>query len=164
MSARSETVAAAVVAVTRDPELLAPKFREAVDAALAECQLRGLDAYVYETYRSEELAILYFARGRTIVPPTRPVTNAPNNLYSWHGYGLAVDVISRSRGWNQPESWFASVAESFRSRGCRWGGEWKQKDLPHFQWGKCKPSPSDAARQIIRTRGMEAVWEAVGAK
>jgi peptidoglycan L-alanyl-D-glutamate endopeptidase CwlK len=43
------------------------------------------------------------------------------------------------------------------------GGDWKFKDLPHFQWGPCKPSPSDRARELIRTEGMEAVWGAVGA-
>jgi peptidoglycan L-alanyl-D-glutamate endopeptidase CwlK len=55
------------------------------------------------------------------------------------------------------------VAQAFVASGCKWGGDWKQKDLPHFQWGKCKPSPSDAARQIIAAQGMEAVWKAVDA-
>jgi len=151
------------VTVSKDLSLLAPKFRDAVAAALADCEQRGLDAMVYEAYRSQELQALYYMRGRTVIPPTRPVTNASSNLFSWHGYGLAVDVISRQYGWNRPESWFAAVAQSFAKFGCRWGGEWKMKDLPHFQWGRCKASPSDRAREIIRTSGMEAVWIEVGA-
>lgn len=150
-------------AVNNDLALLAPKFRAQVMAAIAECQQNGFDAFVYEGYRSPELQALYYERGRTIIPPTRPVTNAISNLHSWHGYGLAVDVISRQQYWNAPEDWFAAVAQIFKRHGCRWGGEWKMKDLPHFQWGQCKPSPSSEAQNLIRTQGMEAVWRAVQA-
>jgi len=146
-----------------DLDLLAPKFRAAVDAAMAECNANGIDAIVYEAYRSPELQALYFQRGRTITPPTTPVTNAPTNLYSWHGYGLAVDVISKAHEWDAPDSWFLSVAEVFRKHGCRWGGEWTKPDLPHFQWGLCRPSPSDRARELFEAGGLKAVWDAVGA-
>ena len=123
----------------------------------------GLDAFVYEGQRSAALQALYFARGRTIIPPTRTVTNARSNLYSWHGYGLAVDVISLSNEWDVPASWFADVAAIFKQYDCKWGGDWKMKDLPHFQWAACKPSPSDRAREILATDGVEGVWAAVGA-
>ena len=151
------------VSVNRDLTLLAPQFREAVLAALADCQAKGLDAFVYEGYRSPELQALYYARGRTIIPPIKPVTKAKSNLFSWHGYCLAVDVISQKNYWNAPGTWFAEVAESFKKFDCKWGGDWKMKDLPHFQWGRCKPSPSDVARYIIRDQGVEAVWKVVGA-
>jgi peptidoglycan LD-endopeptidase CwlK len=173
------------VQVDRDVNKLAPAFRRAVLAAIAGCHMRGFDAFVYEAYRSPELQAIYYARGRTIIPPEKPVTYAKSNLYSWHGYCLAVDVISRKRGWFHPlpiastrpedleaerqraneegERWFRAVAEEFLAQGCRWGGDWRQRDLPHMQWGRCKPSPSDRARELIRTGGMQAVWEAVGA-
>lgn len=149
--------------VNRDLTLLAPKFREAVQQAIAECNANGIDAYVYEAYRTLELQQLYYARGRTIIPPVKTVTNASSNLYSWHGYCLAVDVISIARSWNRPYSWFEEVAVTFKKFGCKWGGDWKSRDLPHFQWGPCKPSPSDRARELIRNDGLEAVWRAVGA-
>jgi peptidoglycan LD-endopeptidase CwlK len=149
--------------VNRDLTTLAPKFRDAVTQALADCATRGLDAFAYEAYRSPELQALYYARGRSVIPPTQTVTNAASNLYSWHGYCLAVDVISRAKGWDQPEAWFADVSASFAKFGCRWGGDWTIKDLPHFQWGRCKPSPSDQARLLIQTGGFQAVWTAVGA-
>lgn len=151
------------ISVNNNLTLLAPKFREAVENATKDCHTRGLDAYVFEAYRSPELQAIYYARGRTVIPPTRPVTNASTNLFSWHGYCLAVDVISQSAFWDKPESWFKAVAESFKKFECNWGGDWKMHDLPHFQWGNCKPSPSDVARQIIRTQGVEAVWKAVKA-
>lgn len=160
MSAGSELLAPPI---TRDLDLLAPRFREAVENAIAECNLDGLDAFVYETFRTEDLQLHYFARGRTIVPPLKTVTNAQSNLFSWHGYGLAVDVISRSKGWRAGDGWFHRVADVFRQYGLRWGGEWVMRDLPHFQWGRCKPSPSDRARELFANGGVQAVWREVNA-
>jgi D-alanyl-D-alanine carboxypeptidase-like protein len=149
--------------VNRDMMVLAPKFRLAVEDAIAELNAKNIDATVYETHRSAELQAAYYARGRTTVPPHQTVTNAESNLYSWHGFGLAVDVISKELNWSAPEEWFATVAEAFKKRGCRWGGDWKMKDLPHFQWGQCKPSPSERARELFAAGGLAAVWDAVGA-
>lgn len=145
-------------------DTLAPKFRAAVEQAIASARAAGLPAIVYEAYRSPELQELYYSRGRTVIPPTSTVTNARSNLFSWHGYGLAVDVIHETKEWDVSEEWFAAVAEHFRANGCRWGGEWRMKDLPHFQWGLCKPSPSDRARELMQQGGMEAVWNAVDAE
>ena len=149
--------------VDRDLTKLAPKFRRAVLAAIASCNVHGLDAYVYEACRNQELQALYYARGRTVIPPERPVTNARSNLYSWHGYGLAVDVISRSLKWSALPEWFAKVANEFELEGCKWGGRWRSPDPPHMQWGPCKPSPSEYARELLASGGVQAVWEAVGA-
>lgn len=91
------------------------------------------------------------------------MTNAKSNLYSWHGYGLAVDVISEKHFWNPPPGWWDKVAVIFKKHGCKWGGDWKARDLPHFQWGRCKPSPSDRARQLLMEGGLERVWKEVGA-
>jgi peptidoglycan L-alanyl-D-glutamate endopeptidase CwlK len=155
----------AVPRVSRDLSLLAPKFREAVEAALEDCKKAGFDAFVFEAYRSNELQELYYQRGRTVIPPNHTVTNAKTNLYSWHGYGLAVDVVSESKLWDPPggEQWFAKIAEIFKAHACSWGGDWTKPDTPHFQWGRCKPSPSELARLIMSQDGREAVWDAVGA-
>ena len=149
--------------VSNDLQQLAPLFRAAVEKAIAECNQAGLDAIVYEAYRSPELQQLYFARGRTIVPPIKTVTNASTNLKSWHGYGLAVDVISRSKGWSPRAGWWDEIAAIFERNNCNWGGRWRTKDLPHFQWHLCKASPSEEARQMIKTEGVQAVWRAVNA-
>lgn len=163
MSAGPTPIGHAEPTVDRDLTKLAPKFADAVRAAIADCNAAGLDAYVFEARRSHELAVLYYARGRTIIPPKQKVTNAPDETRSWHGFGLAVDVISRSKEWSQPESWFAAVASHFKAHGCKWGGDWKSKDYPHFQLGCLKPSPSDEARRLLATSGVAAVWQAVGA-
>lgn len=163
MSAGAVAAAGVAPRVNRDPALLAPRFRLTVQRAIVACHARGLDAFVYEGYRSAELQAHYYAQGRTIVPPYAPVTNARSNLESWHGFGLAVDVISRSRGWNPGAEWFERVADVFRAHGMRWGGEWVMKDLPHFQWGRCKASPSGRAREVYAREGVRGVWGVVGA-
>lgn len=149
--------------VNRDLDRLAPSFRLAVQRALEECNngKNALEAMVYEGYRSQALQAMYYQRGRSIVPPYKPVTNAPSNLHSWHGFGLAVDVVHRTRYWSPPggDAWFGQVAKIFKKYGCSWGGEWRMADLPHFQWGRCPASPSDAARQMITTQGVTAVWK-----
>jgi D-alanyl-D-alanine carboxypeptidase len=149
-------------------DVLAPKFRAAVEAALADCNGGpggGFKAMVFESYRTPELQRLYYARGRTIIPPTHTVTNAPTNVYSWHGYGLAVDVVHAEKYWNPPdgEAWFAKVADVFKTHGCKWGGDWTHPDTPHFQWGRCKASPSERARDLLAAGGLPAVWAAVEA-
>jgi peptidoglycan L-alanyl-D-glutamate endopeptidase CwlK len=150
---------------TNEMSYLAPNFAKAVLESIAECNdTNALEAMVYETYRSNELQQAYYARGRdNPPPPAQTVTNARTNLYSWHGYGLAVDVIHTRLGWDAGDKWFRDVAEIFKKHGCKWGGDWTKPDTPHFQWGKCKPSPSEIARDLMRTKGVEAVWEAVGA-
>jgi peptidoglycan L-alanyl-D-glutamate endopeptidase CwlK len=154
--------------VSKDLNFLAPKFRTAVENAIAECNADAnrLEAMVFEAYRSDELQKVYYARGRTVIPPTRTVTNAPTNQYSWHGYGLAVDVVHKTKFWEPPggENWFQKVAVIFKKHGCSWGGDWTNPDTPHFQWGFCKASPSDAARELLAKGGVEAVWDAVKAK
>lgn len=68
------------IAVNRNLVLLAPRFREAVEQSIIDCRDKGIDAYVYEGYRSLELQQLYYRRGRSEIPPTVPVTNATTNV------------------------------------------------------------------------------------
>lgn len=154
--------------VSNDLGLLAPAFAKAVRTALAECNApaNNLNAKVFEAYRSQNLQALYYARGRTIIPPPHTVTNARTNRHSWHGYGLAVDVVHATDYWDPPggERWFKKVAEIFKKHDCKWGGDWTKPDTPHFQWHRCKPSPSDKARTLIDSQGVEAVWDEVGAR
>lgn len=152
-----------VLVVQHSLGLLAPKFRQVVEDALRACERLSLQAVVYETYRSDALQKLYYARGRTVRPPLATVTNAPDNLASWHGYGLAVDVIHRVKRWDMPISWFRAVAQVFKEHGADWGGDWTHPDYPHFQYWTLRPSPSQRARDLLAAGGLEAVWREVGA-
>lgn len=151
--------------VCNDLSMLAPGFAIRVSAAIEACQTEGLEAMVFETYRTQELQALYYQRGRTIIPPFKTVTAAQSNLQSWHGFGLAVDVVHRKLFWSPPdgEKWFHAVAKLFAEHECNWGGNWVRRDLPHFQWGRCPPSPSDAVRALLASEGLDAVWKRFGA-
>jgi peptidoglycan L-alanyl-D-glutamate endopeptidase CwlK len=149
---------------SRDLALLAPNFRAAVEEAIRACINQGYLVKVNEAYRSQARQAWLYAQGRT--RPGNKVTNAPTSLTSWHGYGLAVDVIHQTKAYwpfgktagAQNEKWFEEVAAIFKRHGCAWGGDWKHPDTPHMQWAPCPASPSDAARTLIRDKGVTAVW------
>lgn len=149
--------------VHHDVALLAPKMQERVTLTIEDCWKVGIDAVVYETYRERSTAVAYYARGRTQIPPTNIVTMAPNELYSWHGYALACDIISKSKGWGAGYGWFSKMGEIAKRHGLKWGGDWTHPDLPHVQWGPCRATPSDRARDLFRLGGLRAVWREVGA-
>lgn len=171
----------------RNTDCLAPRFRAAVEAAVAECRAMGivelpvtdehgdavclpLDVMVHETLRTDQLQYIYFEQG---------TTKAKTAKKSWHFYCLAVDVISAHFEWftgaeakkrwadkdlraRVASAWFKAVADVFKKHGCAWGGDWKDADLPHFQWAKCKATPDDAPAIYARS-GTHGVWRAVGA-
>lgn len=149
--------------VRRDFRELAPKFAAALAQGLNEARWAGLDAVVVEALRTPERQAWLYAQGRT--RPGDIVTNAPDVLHSWHGYGLGVDVISRTKGWDVPGWWWTEMAGHMKATGLlKWGGDWASfRDLPHVQWGACKASPSDRARELYAAGGIPAVWTAVGA-
>lgn len=166
MSAGSDllTMQEPKIVVVRAIDRLAPRMQLSLRSALVEMELAGLEAELWETERSHETAEVYYHRGR---PPTaeypRPVTNAPDETYTWHGYRLAADVIHKRLRWDAGAAWFEKMAFICKRHELKWGGDWKRPDLPHVQWSKCKASPSDEARRILREQGVEAVWRAVGA-
>lgn len=149
--------------VCHDLTVLAPAFRLAVAKSINDCHGEGLDPKVYETRRSNEVQSAYYALGRTVIPPHYTVTNAKDASHSWHMYGLAVDVISAKSAWEVTPLWMRLVAAHFKANGCAWGGDWTHPDFPHYQWGRCRATPSDEARRLYAEGGSEAVWEAVGA-
>jgi hypothetical protein len=147
----------------RSLDCLAPKFRERLEAAVADATHAGLDPIVFETCRTDELARLYFAHG---------VSQAPNALHTWHHYGLAADVISKARGWDVypgpagsggDRAYVELLVKIFKAHSLDWGGDWHSfRDFPHWQFGGIRPSPLEAPT-ILATRGIRAVWETVGA-
>lgn len=142
---------------------LAPAMRAAVASAIEECNDNRLDAVVYESLRSDELQHIYWCRGRTEIPPDYTVTNVESAQYGWHFFGLAVDVISASKRWDVTPDWRHQVTEIFKRHGLSAGAEWPHPDEPHYQFGKCRRSPSNEARALYAQGGLPAVWAAIGA-
>lgn len=147
------------VPIDRATDDLAPQFWSALEAVLSELG----DAKISETVRTPARQSFLYGFGRDYDDGRGVVTNAANNLTSWHGYGLAADIIHVTKDWDAGSAWFVRLGECAERHGLKWGGRWKHPDLPHVQWGKCKDSPSDEARAIYAQGGAPAVWIAVAA-
>lgn len=143
-------------------DVCAPKFAAAVMAVLHDLQEAGFDPIVYESLRIDERQSWLDGFGRAYDDGRGIVTNAQSTLYSWHGFGLAVDIVSEAHGWDSSK-FFDALGGFATVQSLEWGGHWKVRDLPHVQWGGMRESPSDLARQLYADAGMRAVWREVGA-
>lgn len=158
-------------------EHLAPKMQDRVLILIHDCKkistVNGevFDPIVFETARPQRLQEIYYQQG---------TTNAPTAIYGWHFYGLAIDVISKSKQWSVKPTWWAMLARLMRMNKIDPGYDWFKKDEPHGQFGGLKKSPSDLARTLYfgtpywndmrpftdpaaHRQGLERVWRAVGA-
>jgi len=106
--------------VDRDLNKLVPAFRERVVALLLRMQARGFDAMVWEAYRSPERAKQLAAKGVGIA-------------LSMHCLGVAVDIVSASKRWKAPATFWEALGEEAEACGLTWGGRWRRVDLPHVQ-------------------------------
>ena len=161
------------VPLIRDLNVLAPKFRSALERVLATLTGLGFDPMVIETIRTPERQTWLWGFGRTYDDGRGVVTGARTHLQTWHGYGLAADIISASKRWNAPLAFWEALGRECERQGLAWGGDWdgdgdwrdeRFRDFPHVQWGKpMRQSPSAKARELIAQGGPPAVWRAVGA-
>jgi hypothetical protein len=169
---RRGTVPAEVRPV-RDLAVLAPKFRSALERVLATMRGLGFAPVVIETLRSGERQRYLHGFGRAYDDGRGVVTHSADWDETWHGYGLAADVVCGNAFWAAtPEFWEALGRACARER-LRWGGDWdgdgdsrdeRFLDRPHVQWGPpMRRSPSPRAARIVADGGPPAVWREVGA-
>jgi hypothetical protein len=91
------------------------------------------------------------------------VTNAKDASKSMHGYGLAVDIISKSKQWDAPPSFWNALATTAEKHGLVAGLRWKMKDSPHIQWAGVPVTPT-ADMVFARAASKTAdLWAKVGA-
>jgi peptidoglycan L-alanyl-D-glutamate endopeptidase CwlK len=148
----------------RSLDSLAPKFRAGVEAVLAGMRARGLDAMVAETLRTPERQAYLYGFGREYDDGRGIVTQAPTAYTSWHGFGLACDIVSRALQWDAPAEFWTALGAEARAAGLSWGGDWRQRDLPHVQFGPpMRVSPSSRALELYEQGGLKAVWLEVSA-
>lgn len=147
---------------SNDLTLCAPQFAVAVERAMLELERQGFDPIINEAWRSDERQAWLYAFGRDYDDGRGIVTNAPNARHGWHFFGLAADIISAKDGWDSPD-FFDALQIAAAGNGLTSGSDWRVKDRPHVQWGKCKPAPSDVSATLFEQGGNHAVWQAVGA-
>jgi len=149
------------VPVDRDPAKLAPGFRGLVEAVLADLTGQGFDPWLFEAVRTAERQAFLYAKGRTLPGPI--VTKAKSHLQSWHGHGLAVDIISRGALWNAPPAFWTALGAACAAHGLTWGGAWTtMPDRPHCQDGRIPVGPKKADRERTAAEGMVATWTHYG--
>lgn len=125
--------------------------KEFIDMAIDQ----GLNVDVFSGYRSFKEQNALYAKGRT--KPGNKVTNAKGGQ-SWHNYGLAVDVVFYVNGkpsWEEYHDW-EKLGRIGKLVGFEWGGDWKKRDRPHFQY--TMNMDTKTALKLYKTGGLELVW------
>ena len=137
-------------------------FVAAVNAMLAD--LNDGRELPFEWLRTAERQTYLYSFGRDYDDGRGKVTNASTQLLSWHGFGLACDVVEKdATPWNAPPTFWNRLGEAAERQGLIWGGRWHAADLPHVQWATGHDSPQQADRDLYRSAGIEAVWRRYGA-
>ena len=135
----------------------APKFAAAVNQVLAG--LADGRELPFEWLRTPERQAYLYGFGREYDDGRGIVTNAQTALWSWHGFGLACDVVEKSNTpWGAPPTFWNRIGTAGEAAGLVWGGRWHHPDLPHLQWAACPVTPTDDDRAMLAAEGVMAVW------
>jgi hypothetical protein len=154
--------------------LCAPRFVKQVDILMASMVERGHDPVVFESLRTQERQAYLYGFGRRYDDGRGVVTKAVTAMDGWHFFGLAVDIISRKRLWDDSyvEFWTDLRILGTETGLCS-GNDWDRDnvpgendpdehfhDKPHIQWWctgmTIKPLP--VIRNLYEQGGREAVW------
>lgn len=104
---------------------LAPGFREKVFEFLARCVEAGIQVKIIETLRSVEQQEENVRKGVSWT------------MHSKHILGKAIDVAPISvlarPNWAPDDPVWNRIGAIGKQLGLRWGGDWKQRDCPHFE-------------------------------
>lgn len=118
----------------------------------------------FEWLRTPERQRFLWGFGREYDDGRGIVTAAQTSLYSFHGFGLAVDVVEKdATPWNAPPTFWNRLGEAAEAEGLVWGGRWRKADLPHCQWATGNASPTADDRALYEAEGIAAVWQRYGA-
>jgi peptidoglycan LD-endopeptidase CwlK len=144
--------------------MLADKIRQM--ASMLETE--GIEIRVVQGLRTVAEQDALYAQGRTT--PGKIVTNCKGG-FSYHNYGLAVDVVPSqfapdqpyNPDWNSSHPAWKRMEAVGQSLGLDSGATWRTfVDAPHLQITGRFPegAPNDQARTLAES-GLPAVWEAV---
>lgn len=156
--AKAFGIVPAEVAVIRSTDGSAPGFVRRVRATLAELE-GGRTEFPFEWRRFAERQSFLYGFGRTYDDGRGKVTGAATVQRTWHGYGLAVDVVEKdATPWDAPMSFWEELGEAAERNELAWGGRWHKPDWPHLQPAIVPVSPTDEDWLLLNNEGAEAVW------
>lgn len=137
---------------------LLPEFAVKVRKFLNAARTAGLtNITLFSGYRSvEEQQAIFNKRDGS--------TNARGG-FSWHNYGMAVDVVfidtKGNPSWGAKWPW-QKLGEIGESVGLEWGGRFKSiKDLGHFQWPTKHGLKFAQMFKAYSAGGVSAAWKLV---
>lgn len=139
----------------REIKLLAPQFYEMVDAVLIDLKSQGLDAGIYEAWRSDDRQKYLWGSGRTRPGPF--LSNAKPGQ-SAHGYGLAVDIVGKIGGkwtWDEKKFDYAKLTEAYKRHGIKT----LSFELVHGEF--TGPFKTSELADYVRINGLQALWDKV---
>lgn len=106
---------------------LHPNLKPKALALISEAKKQGIELRITSGLRSWDDQTKLYNQGR--LTEGKIVTNAKAGD-SMHNYGLAFDVVPvegySSKNWGK-------IGEIGKKLGLTWGGDWKFKDMPHFE-------------------------------
>lgn len=142
--------------------ILAQKIRIMADALIQ--QEPSIIIRVTQGMRTWDEQQALYDKGR-ITPG--PIVTEARPGYSYHQYGLAVDVVPLmplGPNWNVTDPVWQKIVAAGLDQGLVSGSAWKTfKDWPHFQLTGALPvSPTAEIRALYNTEGIVAVWKAAG--
>ena len=138
----------------RSLDVLHPIFRAQLECMIARQKKGKWPPLVQETKRSQALQSIYAKK-------KPPVTRVKDVATGFHGYGLAADVISATKGWNDPR-FFYWQAQHAEACGLVAGFFWKSfPDAPHVQYAGWGNSPPLWARGLLRQDSLPAIWRTI---
>jgi peptidoglycan L-alanyl-D-glutamate endopeptidase CwlK len=109
-------------------------MRSFLVAAKAIASQRGLDVKAISGLRTYAEQDSLYAKGRTAPGPI--VTKARGG-FSNHNFGLAIDIgvfSADGKTYHGSHKLYDELGSLGESLGLEWGGRWKFKDAPHYQY------------------------------
>jgi len=128
IDARSEKVLA-----TLHPQVQ-PVMRSFLVAAKAIAAKSGLDVKAISGLRSYAEQDALYAKGRTA---SGSIVTKARGGYSNHNFGLAIDIgvfSADGKTYHGSHALYNELGSLGESLGLEWGGRWKFRDEPHYQF------------------------------
>jgi peptidoglycan LD-endopeptidase CwlK len=122
---------------------------------------------LFETLRTNARQQFLYGFGREYDDGRGIVTGAYDASWSWHGYGMAIDIIHPRLAYKAPDKWWRILGEDYAAVGLRPGRTFKRVDSPHAQWlgvapRLCPATPTAQDRADHRANRVSLVWKRYG--
>lgn len=118
---------------SRDIRELHPKVKQKALDFLDACKDAGLNVVIYSTYRDHESQNDLYAQGRTKAGKIVTKAKGGDSFHNWRVAFDAAPMVNGSIAWNDAKL-FDRMGTIGEQCGLEWGGRWKFKDSPHFQF------------------------------